>query len=372
MSKVNQSQIKDLFISTVAVAAQIGKADGNKIIYIRETGLWYSPASGSPTVDGVKHVAGAGTVWSAINTTPSFPANSWATGQVYNIGQMVTLPGGTIAWCNTKHTSTTAVADSAKWEPVSQVSTKQNYFQTASQAYADPFTYFYVSGALYFATKAFVTGDTLTVKGNSCVPVAPSQRAQSWLQGWNYPFGTVVQYQGVAYRAAMNITNAGSSPLINNASSNQLIPDFSIPQGAMIVASNGALENPMTGKLYVHPDQRLTVTNNTVYRYYVGTLTTEFTEIHSNVTSCKILNANFHVETFLGESRDTGTKAYEEFVSHNNSSDESRVRVILDGTSLKIQQGTNVKITGGYVDFEGVVSGHQTFADVGMRKAIVM
>ena len=157
MSKVNQSQVKDLFVSTVAAAANVAKADGSKIIYIRETGLWYAPATGTPTVDNLKHIQGAGTIWSAINTTPSFPAEAWATAKVYNVGQMVTLPGGNIAWANVKHTSSTMTADSTKWEPISQVSSKLNYFQTASQAYADAFTYFSVSGATYFATKAFVT-----------------------------------------------------------------------------------------------------------------------------------------------------------------------------------------------------------------------
>jgi hypothetical protein len=107
-----------------------------------------------------------------------------------------------------------------------------------------------------------------------------------------------------------------------------------------------------------------------VYRILLGTQSADSNTVISGATNVKILNAGFHVETYLGEPR-TGTKAYDEFVTHNNSSDESRVRVVVDGTNIIVQQGTNVKITGGFIDFHADVSGYKTRLECGVPNVML-
>lgn len=343
-STFNQGQIRDLIVPDVSAAASVA-AGGGKVIYVKSLNAWFGAGSGK-TVDNVNFLNGSGTQWHRVGAA-SLPAEEYSTSQaVYKKGAIAAWKGRYIE-CTADTSAAATIPANANWKLLFTPSTF-NYSAWADVEAAKD-EVIMVAGSLYIATDFIDKSATDTVKRTTKVTaLTASVEVQAYTTDGTYAKGQRVTYSTLPYIVSKALAKAPASPSLKADGSGDLEFDWSrLPSNKAIKATDGQLATAATSTTYISPEQYGGVTTGTVYRYYIGTIATEFTDIADTLSNLKIMSANFHVETFLGETR-SGTKAYDEFISHNNDSDESRVRVISeDGTKLQIQIGTNIKVVGG-------------------------
>lgn len=171
------------------------------------------------------------------------------------------------------------------------------------------------------------------------------------------PAGSFYTYKGGLYRMEQDVnwTNSMTEPLgaSNKATFIKWNATDHILEGTKAV--DMTTETAQTGTFYISPEQHGGI-YGTVYRRYFGQQTNDIQTVLSGWTDVEVLDAKFRVSVWLSDSRGTGAADFIEVTSGNNWPKDAkfRVRVLQENTTeFKIQQGANMRIESGWVDFVG-------------------
>lgn len=196
-------------------------------------------------------------------------------------------------------------------------------------------------------------------KSIDTAPVVVKFDVRTWGGKTNFPVakGSLYTYHGGLYMMSQDTNWAASDvlPLKGEEKATFLRWMIADSSDLMTRASDFNTEVAHPGDVYFSPDQ-LGTTYGTVYRWFLDPIDTEFLTLFDNWENVKIVNASFRTEVWLDGSRSNGAPNFIEHTAGNNWPNDERYRVRTiekpDG-EVAIQQGDNVRIVSGWVDFVG-------------------
>jgi hypothetical protein len=196
-------------------------------------------------------------------------------------------------------------------------------------------------------------------KSIESTPGVLSFDVRTWGGKTNLPIakGTLYTYHGGLYMMAQDTNwEAGDVvPLRGDERATFLRWMIADSSDLMTRASDFHTERAHPGDVYFSPDQLGSI-YGTVYRWYLDPIDTEFLTLFEKWNNVKIVNASFRTEVWVSGSRGNGTPDFIERTSGNNWPNDGRYRVRTienPNGDVMIQQGDNVRIVEGWVDFVG-------------------